>query len=73
MLKSDATVRIYLQYYEKEINLTRIVKKAYLDGNAQAVQPVREMTVYVKPEDERAYYVMDGKFSSYVKIGRAHV
>ncbi len=68
MLKSDATVRIYLQYYEKEINLTRIVKKAYLDGNAQAVQPVREMTVYVKPEDERAYYVMDGKFSSYVNL-----
>ena len=27
MVNSDATLRVYLQYYEKEINLTRLVEK----------------------------------------------
>lgn len=33
MVNSDATLRVYLQYYEKEINLTRLVEKAYHEAS----------------------------------------
>ncbi len=68
MISLDATFRIYLQYYEKEINLTRISEKAYLDGGTRMGEPVNDLEVYVKPEDGRAYYVMNGRYEHYVNL-----
>lgn len=68
MVNLDATIRIYLQYYEKEINLTRLVEKAYQEGNARNAVPVNEIEVYVKPEDGKAYYVVNRGFQSYVNL-----
>lgn len=68
MVNLDATLRIYLQYYEKEINLTRLVEKAYHEGSARCSVPVQEIEVYVKPEDGRAYYVVNHGVQSYVNL-----
>ncbi len=68
MVNSDVTLRIYLQYYEKEINLTRLVEKAFRDGCARTSEPIRRLEVYVKPEDGRAYYVADKRLESYVNL-----
>ncbi len=68
MVNSDATLRIYLQYYEREINLTRMMEKAYIDGTARLGGPVTELAVYVKPEDGKAYYVANGKYEYYVNL-----
>lgn len=68
MVNSDATLRIYLQYYEKEINLTKIMEKAYIDGSSRLGEPVAELDVYVKPEDGRAYYVANGKYEYHVNL-----
>ena len=68
MVNPDATLRMYLQYYEKEINLTRLVEKAYNEGTVQCTEPVREIEVYVKPEDGRAYYVANSEVQSYVNL-----
>lgn len=68
MVNLGATLRIYLQYYEKEINLTRLVEKAYYEGCARSEAPVNKIEVYVKPEDGKAYYVANGNFQSYVNL-----
>ena len=68
MVNSDATLRVYLQYYEKEINLTRLVEKAYHEASVRCTEPVKKVEVYVKPEDGRAYYVANAKFQSYVNL-----
>mgnify|MGYP001122427542 FL=1 len=68
MVNLDATLRIYLQYYVKEINLTRLVEKAYHEGSARCSVPVQEIEVYVKPEDGRAYYVVNHGVQSYVNL-----
>ena len=68
MVNLNATLRIYLQYYEKDINLTRLVEKAYHEGSARSAVPVHEIEVYVKPEDGRAYYVANCVFQSYVNL-----
>ncbi len=68
MVTTDATLRIYLQYYEKEINLTRLVEKACQEGQATYEKPVETIAVYVKPEDDKAYYVVNSELESYVNL-----
>ena len=68
MISSDATLRMYLQYYEKEINLTKLAEKAYHEASVRCSEPVRNIEVYVKPEDGRAYYVANGGFQSFVNL-----
>ena len=68
MVKSDATLRMYLQYYEKEINLTKLAEKAYQEASIRSSVPVQNIQVYVKPEDGRAYYVVKGGFQSFVNL-----
>ena len=68
MVNSEATLRMYLQYYEKEINLTRLVEKAYYEGSARCAEPLTEIEVYIKPEDGRAYYVANREIQSYVNL-----
>ena len=68
MLNSDATLRMYLQYYEREISLSRIMAKAYMEASAKIVEPVEVLEVYVKPEDGKAYYVANSKFECHVNL-----
>lgn len=68
MVNLDATLSIYLQYYEKEINLTRLVEKAYHESSVRCSAPVEQIEVYVKPEDGKAYYVANNGFQSYVNL-----
>jgi len=68
MVNSDATIRIYLQYYEKEINLTRLVEKAQHEAGISYSEPIQAINVYVKPEDGKAYYVVNGSFESFVNL-----
>lgn len=68
MMNSNATLRMYLQYYEKEINLTRLVEKALHEASARCTAPIQEIEVYVKPEDGKAYYVANGGFQSFVNL-----
>lgn len=68
MVTTNATLRIYLQYYEKEINLTRLVEKAYQEGQATYEKLVEEIAVYVKPEDGKAYYVVNNEYASDVNL-----
>ena len=68
MLKSDATLRMYLQYYEREISLSRILAKAYVEATARIVEPVEALEVYVKPEDGKAYYVANSKYECHVNL-----
>lgn len=70
MVNSDATLRMYLQYYEKEINLTRLVEKAHHEATVRYSVPIQSLAVYVKPEDSKAYYVVNGSsnFQSFVNL-----
>lgn len=68
MMNSDATLRMYLQYYEKEINLTKLAEKAYREASARCSGPIQNMQVYIKPEDGRAYYVVNGGFQSFINL-----
>ena len=64
--KKDAV--IVLQFAGKEINTEDIVaaaKKAYAADNKAAI---KDITLYVKPEDNAAYYVVNGDVTGKVEL-----
>lgn len=68
--KKEAVVNVYLQYAGKEILAEDIVSKAkaaFVEaGNKEA--DIRTIDVYVKPEDNAAYFVVNGIGSDDYKV-----
>ena len=66
--KEAAKAAVVLQFAGKEINADDIVKaakKAYAESNKAAV---KNITVYVKPEDNAAYYVVNGDITGKIDL-----
>ena len=57
--KSTATV--YVQYLGAELTTDDIIAKALADAGVKSAKVVN---VYVKPEENKVYYVIDGKEGS---------
>lgn len=64
--ESDAKVSIVLQYGDKNVAYDDLVQNAKnkfqydMNGNAEAV---KEISLYVKPEENKVYFVMDNDVS----------
>lgn len=61
--------RIILQFENNEISMTEItekVKKSFLDISKDT--EIKEMDIYVKPADNRAYYVINGEIEGSVEL-----
>ena len=61
--KPAATV--YVQYLGAELTTDDIVAKAVADAGAASAKKV---DVYVKPEENKVYYVIDGKEGSFFLV-----
>ena len=59
---------VVLQFAGKEINVDAIVESAKADFKAYNKGCVRKLDVYVKPEDNAAYYVVNGKTEGKVDL-----
>lgn len=59
---SDKTAKVVVQFKGKEYDTEEIVnmcKAAYKADNSR--KQVRSLEVYIKPEEDKAYYVVNGK------------
>ena len=61
--KTAATV--YVQYLGAELTTEAIVAKAIDDA---AIKAPKTVNVYVKPEENKVYYVIDGKEGSFFLV-----
>lgn len=59
---------VVLQFAGKEINMDAIVESVKADFKANNKGCVRKLDVYVKPEDNAAYYVVNGKTEGKVDL-----
>ncbi len=60
---------IVLQFENNEIEITEItekVKKSFLDSNNDA--EIKTLDIYVKPEDNRAYYVINSETEGSIEL-----
>ena len=56
---------VYLQYLGKELNSADIVERA---KKASGVETITSITVYLKPEENKAYYVVNGDVTGSVEL-----
>lgn len=56
----DPKTTVILQYAGKEVDYTDIVKNATKLAKKAAKKDVKDIKVYVKPEENMAYYVANG-------------
>ena len=59
-----ATAEVYFQYLGKEFaskDLVSDVKKAWIEMTGKKEEDIQDVKVYVKPEENKAYYVVNGE------------
>lgn len=59
---------IILQFAGKEIEMDSVIASAKADFKANNKGCVRSLNVYVKPEENAAYYVVNGKTTGKVEL-----
>ncbi len=58
---ADKTSKVVIQFAGKEFNSEEIVEKCKAAYKGDSRKQVKTIDVYVKPEESRAYYVVNGK------------
>ena len=61
---------IYLQFCGKEVALDEVeaaIKKDY-DSDKKGNDPAYDIKIYLKPEDDRAYYVINNDYAGEVTL-----
>lgn len=67
--QAEPTEDIVLQFGENEVSITAIsdkVKQSYQEGGNEG--ELKDIKIYVKPEDNRAYYVANGEIEGSVEL-----
>ena len=67
--KKEIKVRTFVQYYGKEVEekeMIAAVKKDWTKVNGKKVGDIKDITLYVKPEEAAVYYVVNGTDSGKV-------
>lgn len=55
-MKNSGNAKVYLQYDGKEVDISAVIKKL-----EASVDPQEELRIYIKPEDDKIYYVCADK------------
>ena len=65
--KAVVNTEVYVQFLGKEIyvkDLVENIKLAWAAANEKTVEDITDLKVYVKPEENKAYYVVNGEMTS---------
>lgn len=50
---------VYVQFYGRQVEVAQVVEKAKEDFKSGSKEPIRSLKLYIKPEDNMAYYVIN--------------
>ena len=60
-----AAATVYVQYLGAELTTEALIEKAVADSG---IASAKKIDVYVKPEENKVYYVIDGKEGSFFLV-----
>lgn len=63
--KTAASENVFVEYLGAQISSTELIAKAKKDSGVKAP---KDVNVYVKPEENKVYYVIDGKEGSFFLV-----
>ena len=61
--KKEATAEVYIQFMGREVytkNILSNVKRIWTDEMGKKEKDIKDIKIYIKPEENKAYYVING-------------
>ena len=69
--KAEPTTEVYVQYWGKEIHTSEVadrIKKIWTDDMGKKASDLKDLKIYIKPEDNGAHYVINGDVTGFIGL-----
>nr|WP_288788188.1 DUF6465 family protein [uncultured Blautia sp.] len=69
--KAESVTEVYVQYWGKEIHTSEVadrIKKIWTEDMGKKVSELKELKIYIKPEDNGAHYVINGDVTGFIGL-----
>lgn len=69
--KAEKVTEVYVQYWGKEIHTSEVaeqIKKIWTDDMGKKASDLKDLKIYIKPEDNGAHYVINGDITGFIGL-----
>lgn len=69
--KAEPVTEVYVQYWGKEIHTSEVadrIKKIWTEDMGKKASELKELKIYIKPEDNGAHYVINGDITGFIEL-----
>lgn len=69
--KTETVTEVYVQYWGKEIHTSEVadrIRKIWTDDMGKKASDLKDLKIYIKPEDNGAHYVINGDITGFIGL-----
>lgn len=69
--KTEPVTEVYVQYWGKEIHTSEVadrIKKIWTEDMGKKASELKDLKIYIKPEDNGAHYVINGDVTGFIGL-----
>ena len=69
--KAEPVTDVYVQYWGKEIHTSEVadrIKKIWTEDMGKKASELKDLKIYIKPEDNGAHYVINGDVTGFIGL-----
>ena len=69
--KAEPVTEVYVQYWGKEIHTSEVadrIKKIWTEDMGKKASELKDLKIYMKPEDNGAHYVINGDVTGFIGL-----
>lgn len=69
--KTETVTEVYVQYWGKEIHTSEVadrIRKIWTDDMGKKASDLKDLKIYIKPEDNGAHYVINGDVTGFIGL-----
>ena len=69
--KAEPVTEVYVQYWGKEIHTSEVadrIKKIWTEDMVKKASELKDLKIYIKPEDNGAHYVINGDVTGFIGL-----
>lgn len=69
--KAEPVTEVYVQYWGKEIHTSEVadrLKKIWTEDMGKKASELKDLKIYIKPEDNGAHYVINGDVTGFIGL-----
>ena len=69
--KAETVTEVYVQYWGKEIHTSEVadrIKKIWTEDMGKKASELKDLKIYIKPEDNGAHYVINGDVTGFIGL-----